>query len=39
MEKEVFATSAILGELCVAPYMGAYAFRADLNFHLTDSRL
>ena len=38
-EEEVGATSAMLGELCVAPYMGARAFPADLNSHLTDSRL
>ena len=38
-EEEVGVTSAILGELCVAPYMGARAFPADLNSHLTDSRL
>ena len=31
----VGATSAILGELCVAPYMGARGFPVDL----TDSRL
>ena len=26
-------------ESCVAPYVGARAFPADLNSHLTDSRL
>ena len=37
-EEEVGATSAILGELCVAPCMGARAFPANLNSHLTDTR-
>ena len=34
-EEEVDATSAIVGEECVAPYMGARGFPADLNSHLT----
>ena len=38
-EEEVGATSALVGEECVAPYMGARGFPADLNSHLTDSRL
>ena len=33
------ATSALLGEICVAPYMRARSFPADLNSHLNDSRL
>ena len=37
--EEVGATSAIVGEECVAPYMEARGFPADLNSHLTDSRL
>ena len=38
-EEEVSAISAILGELCVAPHMGAGAFPGELNYHVTDSRL
>ena len=38
-EEEVGATSATVGEECVAPYMGARGLPADLNSHLTDSRL
>ena len=34
-----FTFQYCLGEVCVAPYIGARGFPADLNSHLTDSQL